>query len=168
RQIDQLLEAAVEREPRERAALLDKACAGDDSLRSEVESLLAAYEQAGSFIERCPADPAKILIDHHARTMVGRTLGHYHIRALLGAGSMGEVYRAKDLQSGCEVALKILPERLSQNRDSLRRFRREARTVSRLNHPHICTVYEIGEYLGRPFIAIDIVEGETLRERSKR
>jgi serine/threonine protein kinase/tetratricopeptide (TPR) repeat protein len=166
REIDELLEAAMEHEPGERAAFLDKACAGNDSLRREVESLLAAHEQAGSFIEKQPAVAARIFVQDDAR-LIGSTLGHFEIRALLGRGGMGEVYRAKDIKLGRDVALKILPEHSSRNRDSLRRFAREAVVLARLNDPHICTVHEIGHHQGRPFIAMELVEGEALSEHIK-
>src|SRR5919108_4079424 len=103
-----------------------------------------------------------------ARVMIGQTLGHYEIRALLAIGGMGEVYQAKDIGLDRDVALKILPQHLSESRESLRRFLREARALSRLNDSHICTVYGIGAHEGRPFIVMELVEGETLSEHIKR
>src|SRR5438132_6167675 len=109
RQIGQLYHVALEHPPAERAAFLAQACAGDEALRQEVESLLAFDEQAESFIELPPAEIAtQLLAEEQARSMVGRRLGHYQIVSLLGAGGMGEVYRAKDTQLGREVAVKIL------------------------------------------------------------
>src|SRR5438128_2105017 len=144
-QLDKLFHAALERAPEGRAAFLDEACAGDQQLRKEVEALLAASQQAGSFIEK-PALEAEARSlaneqgDAGAESVVGKTIGHYRVIALLGSGGMGEVYLAQDTVLGRTVALKLLPASLTKDTDRLRRFEQEARAASALNHPNIVTI----------------------------
>jgi serine/threonine protein kinase/formylglycine-generating enzyme required for sulfatase activity/pimeloyl-ACP methyl ester carboxylesterase len=162
-QIDQLLDAALEREPSERAAFLDKACAGDEALRREVEALLASDEQASRFLEAPALEvAAEIMTEDQAESLVGRSLGPYKVLSLLGTGGMGEVYLAEDSRLGRKVALKLLPEYLAGDQPRVRRFKQEARAASALNHPNVATIYEIGEAEAITYIAMEYVEGQTL------
>ncbi|OLE56005.1 MAG: hypothetical protein AUG51_00310 [Acidobacteria bacterium 13_1_20CM_3_53_8] len=161
-----LFESALEREPVERAAFLNEACNGDESLREEVESLLAAYNVDDSFMEM-PAVAAlahEIIGDELAELKSGQLFTSYKILDQLGVGGMGEVYLAEDMKLERKVALKLLPAYLSKNANRLRRFEQEARAASALNHPNVCVVHEVGEAEGgRHYIAMEYVEGETLR-----
>src|SRR5829696_6402838 len=166
RQIGEVYHAALEIDAGERAAFLDAACAGDAALRREVESLIASHEQAPDFI----AEPAFgvvawLLAGDEDDALTGRTFGRYRVLSLLGAGGMGRVYLAEDTELGRRVALKFLPEYFTTNKDQVWRFRQEARAASALNHPNILTVHEVGEAGGAAFIAMEYVEGETLRAR---
>src|SRR5436190_15120234 len=165
-QIKILLQSALEREPDQRPAFLAAACAGDDSLQKEVEAYIISYSHAGAFIE----DPAfqvmaDSLAENKTESLIGQALGHYTIHEQLGAGGMGEVYLAEDTRLGRKVALKLLPTFLKTEDDRLRRFQQEARAASALNHPNILTIYEIGQVDARHFIATELIEGETLRQR---
>ncbi|MCA1626390.1 MAG: protein kinase [Acidobacteria bacterium] len=161
-----LFHSALEQQPRERAAFLNQACAGDAQLRAELESLIAAHEQSGEFLDApAYAVAATLLVgDLLTGLAVGQSLGHYEIVGWLGAGGMGEVYLAKDKKLDRQVAIKILNEKFSQHEANLRRFTQEARAASALNHPNILVIHEIGEGEHTHFIVSEFVEGQTLRD----
>src|SRR5438552_1252578 len=169
-QLDQLFYSALEREPAQRSAFVDEACAGDEELRRQVEALLAANEEAGSFIEN-PAFQieAHALADERAKpssnSIVGQAIGHYRIIEPLGSGGMGEVYLAMDMTLGRQVALKLLPAHFTEDADRLPGFEQQARAASALNHPNILTIYEIGRADSVRYIATEFIDGVTLRER---
>jgi eukaryotic-like serine/threonine-protein kinase len=159
--VDQLLEAALEREPHERATFLREACA-DEALRQEVESLLAHHEGAGRFLE----NPALELLARPdaggESSLVGRQLGAYQIVGLLGSGGMGDVYRARDTKLTRDVAIKVLRPDLVVDDDRRQRFIREARAASALNHPNIVTIHDIQHAEGVDFMVMEFVRGEPL------
>lgn len=163
RQIDEVFQEALARDPTERGAFVDKACAGDPALRRDVEALLASDEQAGSFIESHALEIAPELVADHTTSATGKTIGPYRLDSQLGAGGMGKVYLAHDQRLGRKVALKLLDPRFTGDSEQRTRFLREARLAASLDHPNICTIHEVGETAGRPFIAMQYVEGETLR-----
>lgn len=164
--IDKVFQAAVEREPKDRAAFLDQACAGDPAMRSEVEALIDSHENAGSFIESPVFEAAAgLVVDSGTDSLVGSAVGPYKIIAELGAGGMGVVYLAFDSRLGRRIALKLLPSHFAKDEQRLRRFHQEARAASALNHPNIVTIFEIGRAGARPFIATEYIEGETLRQK---
>src|SRR5262245_16144607 len=166
RQVEQLYHSALEREDDQRTAFLAEACAGDHSLRREIESLLAHQSQAESLLETPVMEvAAKALADDRTGSMTGQSLGSYQILSRLGAGGMGEVYCARDNRLDRTVALKILPAEVAADAERMRRFVREAKAASALNHPHVATIYEIGEAEGVNFIAMEYVEGQTLAAR---
>ena len=166
--IKEIFYSALERGPDERPAYLDRAVGGDAALRADVERLIAAHEREGSFLD-APAYEvaADMLAGDETASPVGRLISHYRVEGLLGSGGMGDVYLARDERLGRRVALKLLPEYLTDDASRVRRFRQEARAASALNHPNILTVYEIGEAGGQYFIATEYVEGVTLRQRLK-
>ena len=165
RQTGDIYLAALELDADRRAAFLDTACAGDDALREEVESLLASDQEAGDFISTSALDAmAGELAKDDKITASGTTFRHYLILSLLGTGGMAEVYLAEDVRLKRKVALKLLPAAFTQDVDSVRRFEQEARTVSALNHPNIVTIYDIGRFDNRQYIATELIAGQTLRD----
>jgi hypothetical protein len=168
REIEAVLEAALDRGPDQRSAWLARVCGTDPDLRSEVESLLDAERLED--LEPQTADIAALLSDAVAFENAVRReplrprfqVGRYRITSLIGAGGMGEVYRAADTTLERDVALKFLPERSSRYPQALER---EARAVSALNHGGICTLYDVGEHAGRPCLAMEALEGESLKDR---
>jgi len=145
-----------------RAAYLAEACGGNEALRHEVEALLAVDTHAKSFLET----PAVLLADTLVpKLLEGRRIGPYEIASRIGAGGMGEVYRARDARLGRDVAIKILPWAFARDPDRLARFDREARLLASLNHPHIGAIYGVEQMEGVPALVLELVEGPTLADR---
>ena len=145
-QISQLYHDVLTRDESQRTGFLDAACAGDAALRQEVESLLAHEDTAERFMgEPALEVAAKVLGGEQRESLAGRQIGAYQILSLLGAGGMGEVYRARDAKLGRDVAIKVLPASFASDPDRLDRFEREARMLAALNHPHIGAIYGVEE-----------------------
>jgi len=166
RQIESVFHAAHEKSAEERARFLDETCSSDQALRREVESLLANQDLAASFLESdgsgSPAPAA------HEPVPPGERIGPYTVMELLGAGGMGQVYRAHDKRLDRHVAIKFLPRVMTDDPAARDRFEREARAASALNHSNICTVHDMGEFQGRPFIVMELLEGQSLKDRIAR
>lgn len=167
-QIERLYHSTLEKKANERSAFLAEACAGDERLRREVESLLAYEDEAEHFIESPALEvAAKVLADEQSMDIViGEEFNQYKIVSRLGAGGMGEVYLAEDTRLRRRVALKFLPVVYTRVKTHLRRFELEARAVAALSHPNVCTIHEVIQTKGgRHCIVMEYVEGMTLRER---
>lgn len=166
KQIDKLFEAALQLTPDKRSAFLDNACSGDDELRKQVETLLSSDHHVNQSIEAVATGmAADLLAKPVKRFSSGTTLaGRYQIVESLGAGGMGEVYRAKDLRLDRDVAIKVLPEHLASNADALSRFEREAKAVAALSHPNILDIHDFGSDNGVSFAVMELLEGKTLRQ----
>jgi eukaryotic-like serine/threonine-protein kinase len=163
-EIDRIFAAALEREPADRAAFLEEACAADEQLRSEVESLIA-HDVPESLAGDKAIEEATRLLAKVERAFVGDRIGPYQIIRSLGVGGMGQVYLAQDERLNRPVAVKLLSKYHANDEETIRRFRQEAFAASALNHPNILTVYEIGSFDGKDFIATEFVDGVTLRRR---
>jgi eukaryotic-like serine/threonine-protein kinase len=174
KQVDALLDAALDVPEGEREDFVARASAGNVSLREEVLSLLRAQARSSQFMERSAmrvaaqalARESKNLTAHES--LIGKEFGYYRIESLLGSGGMGEVYLSHELKLNRKVALKILPRHSVADVERADRFRREALALSALNHPNLITIYEVGEALGLNFIAMEFVEGRTLRSMLER
>ena len=172
-EISRLYNEALAREADKRATFLREACADDEALRKEVESLLAQSAITGSraltFTASPVSRPRPFATIDQVRFIPGAMLaGRYRIVALLGRGGMGEVYRAEDLKLGQSVALKFLPEDLAGNADRLARFHHEVRVARQVSHPNVCRVYDISEADGQHFLSMEYVDGEDLASLLRR
>jgi eukaryotic-like serine/threonine-protein kinase len=164
--IERLYHAAVERNATERHAFLTEACAGDEALRREVESLLAHERTAdGLFAATALEVAATTLGDDAGDALVGHSFGGYQVVSALGAGGMGEVYRAHDATLARDVAIKVLPQLFTADSERLARFEQEARMLAALNHPHIGAIYGVEHENGVRGLVLELVEGSTLAER---
>jgi serine/threonine protein kinase len=163
--VKEVFQSAIAHTPAERSAFLLTACLGDDDLRHEIESLLAAYEKDGTFIDSPAYEAVAEKLACEQELKAGQIIGHYEILSTLGRGGMGEVYLARDKKLDRKVALKFLTGDYTTDPDRLGRFEWEARHASALNHPNILTIYELGEVDGHRFIATEFIDGETLRQK---
>src|SRR5206468_2918062 len=175
--VKDLVDAVLERPLEAREPFLREVCGEDESLLRDVESLLAARREVGDFL----SEPALLVEDalptrdsaaggrgsvrSLPRLAPGTRLGPYEVVCFLGAGGMGDVYKARDTRLDRTVALKVLPADVAADPGRIRRFEHEARTISRLNHPHICALYDVGQHEGSSFLVMEYLEGEDLALR---
>jgi eukaryotic-like serine/threonine-protein kinase len=164
--VNELFHAVLEHEPGQRSAFLQDACAGDEVLRLEVESLIAAHERPGSFVDAAAYEVAANLFRHdQSGPLAGQQIGHYEILGKIGEGGMGEVYRAKDTKLGRDVAIKVLPAAFVRDESRRKRFHQEARALAALNHPHIAAIYGFEDTGDICALVLELVEGPTLADR---
>jgi serine/threonine protein kinase/tetratricopeptide (TPR) repeat protein len=169
RRVEELYHAALARGVADRTAFLANACTGDEALRREVESLLAQPASGHGFLDGpAVAMAAELVSDSDASMLTGRRLGPHQVHSRIGAGGMGEVYRARDTKLGRDVAIKILPRLFTSDPERLARFEREARVLASLNHPNIGAIYGSEDADGVRALVLELVEGETLADRIAR
>lgn len=167
-----ILESAMELRPADRAAYLDQQCSADPSLRQEVDKLLSFEGELDPGFLESPVAPdvtlAALSASVDGKLALGTRLGHYEVQVLLGEGGMGEVYRGRDTRLNRTVAIKVIPRALSADPLRRQRFDREARAISALQHPNICTLYDVGDQDETHFLVMEYLEGETLATRLRR
>src|SRR5581483_9738932 len=167
--LEELYHAALAEQPDERGRFLDQTCAGDEDLRREIESLLGYDSETAMILDRPALEIAARAVAVDRRSwMMGRTLGHYRIDSWLGAGGMGEVYRAIDTRLDRAVAVKVLSEHLSTHPNALDRFETEAKAAAALSHPNILAIHDFGDEQGIAYAVTEYLTGETLRVRLNR
>jgi serine/threonine-protein kinase len=159
--VKEIFAACYELPPQDRARFLSEACEGNEQLRGEVESLIAAYEESGPFLDRPVVQPVNAIGP-------GTRLGPYEVLERVGAGGMGEVYRARDTRLNRSVALKILPPATVRHDEARARLEQEARTISSLNHPNICALFDVGREGDVDYLVMEFLDGETLAKRLSR
>ncbi|MBK7932281.1 MAG: protein kinase [Pyrinomonadaceae bacterium] len=163
-QVEDIYHAVLEVSAEEWPSFLTSSCGGDADLRREVESLLSYSNKPHSLIDVPPLDVAAELVrENHHPNIIGKKIKHYKILSQIGTGGMGDVFLAKDTVLERNVAIKFVSKQFSQDAAGLKRFLREAKTASSLNHPNIITVHEVGKTKDTPFIATEFIEGKTLR-----
>jgi serine/threonine protein kinase len=166
--IEDIFHAAQQHHANDREVYLTSVCGEDKELRDEVESLISSFELTGDFLERPQLSAGlKIYADHGSKSLAGESIGPYLLESLIGSGGMGDVYLARDQRLGRLVALKILPTSFSQNLEWMLRFQQEARAASSISHPNVAHIYEFGQVEDRYYLAMEYVEGKTLRELLK-
>ena len=168
RQLTEIFHAALARDARDRAAFLADACAGDEGMRSEIEAMLAQPGSSDGFLGGLAFAATSTPDGMGTPDLTNRSFGPYHIEARIGAGGMGEVYRARDTKLGRAVAIKFLPHVFTNDPERLARFEREARLLAALNHPHIGAIYGFEEADGVRGLVLELVPGETLAARLQR
>lgn len=161
-QVKEIFCSVLELPSERRAAFLSEACGGQDSLRSEVESLISAHEESDHFIDVPAFQASAEMLEDDSELKPGETLGRYQICSPLGQGGMGKVYLAEDTKLNRKIALKVLPAASRSDEDALKRLLREAQAAAALDHPNICAIYEVDDSGERGFIAMQYLEGETL------
>jgi serine/threonine protein kinase/Tol biopolymer transport system component len=167
--IKQIFDEALEKDADIRAEFLRKACEGDESLRSEVESMLARNSESQEFLGSPALEgEAQALAEELKTRMIGSTFGHYRIASQLGRGGMGEVYLADDVSLNRKVALKFLPDIFSGDPERMARFEREAKLLASFNHPNIAAIHGLEQAKGKRFLVLELVEGETLAHRLRK
>ena len=163
-EIKEVFDAALRQKPEERPKFLEEICAGDETVRREVESLLSSFDHAESFMEKpIVGEMAEATTIKKAIFAKGQRLRHYEIIEQIGAGGMGEVYLAQDTRLSRRVALKLLPAASVSDEEANQRLWREAQAAATLDHPHICAIHEMSEAEGCSFIVMQYVVGEPWR-----